>query len=367
MRPFFQLCLASSSLLALAACGPSRLSDTDITRLCTLTVRCSGGAVSQIACESAVTAQRDAANASGCGGQFGAVGRCAIRADECVSGGVPEDCVDEQMRLTTCQSRPRDTGPGVDAGRIEGFPDANLECAPSAEEFGFEQCSDRCDNDGNGAFDCNDEACCGSVECAAGTVCGGGSCPSASFEEGTTYCSDGCDNDGNGVFDCNDENCCASIECASGTVCGAGSCTAGEEYGTTYCSDGCDNDGDDVFDCNDSDCCSSLAGSCGAGTLCGVPGEPSDLRTTSGYLEVYYLGEWRAVCDDYFDMNAANVACRQMGYSGATSFSSTTGGSTFWLDDVTCTGSESTLDECSHLPWGEDNCGSTECIALVCF
>ncbi len=273
---FRTLALASSysalGLLAaslLAACGPSRLSDNDVNRLCMLQVRCSG-VITQEACVSAVESQRDTVNMQGCGGQFGAVARCAIRADECTA--LPADCADEQMRLTTCQSR-RDTGmtPTVDVG-MTTFPDTNTGCT-FGEEFGSTFCSDGCDNDSDGTFDCNDSNCCETVECPSGTLCGGGSCTTAS-ESIFEYCTDDCDNDGDGSFDCNDSGCCASLEgsCASGTVCGTTSCEPASLEEESYCEDGCDNDGDGTFDCNDSGCCAWLEGTCASGTLCGGGG-----------------------------------------------------------------------------------------------
>ena len=38
---------------------------------------------------------------------------------------------------------------------------------------------------------------------------------------------------------------------------------------------------------------------------------------TSGRLEIIKDGLWGTVCSYHFDMADANVACRQLGYSGA--------------------------------------------------
>lgn len=369
MRSIFLRTTAFASFSLLAACGPSRLSDADLTRLCELTVRCSSGIVSQASCEASLESQRDTANMQGCGGQFGAVGRCVIRADECTSGSLPEACQDEQMRLETCVARRQaDAGSGrTDTGFT--LPDAASGCTFAGEEFGASLCSDGCDNDENGVYDCNDSACCGSVECGAGTVCGGGSCTPAE-ELSFTYCSDGCDNDGDAVYDCNDSGCCETLagSCPSTTLCGETSCTPTSESEYTYCVDGCDNDGDGVYDCNDSGCCAALTGSCGLGTLCGEPVGDVSARNSNGFLEVYYMGEWRSVCDDGFDMSDANVACRMLGYSAAESFTTSVSGTNdnFWLDDLACTGSESSFTECTHSGWGVENCSATESVQVVC-
>ncbi len=101
----------------------------------------------------------------------------------------------------------------------------------------------------------------------------------------------------------------------------------------------------------------------------GGPVIPSPLRQgAGGMIEIFHEGEWRPICDDGFSMEEATVACRQLGLSGALGYSTVTGPTDdFWLDDVTCNGTESSLDECSHGGWGYDNCTSGETQAVECF
>ena len=94
------------------------------------------------------------------------------------------------------------------------------------------------------------------------------------------------------------------------------------------------------------------------------PGNGANL--SEGRLEVFYDGEWCTVCDDYWNEDEADVACRQIGFVGGSAedwdrfrnsfFPPGAEDQTIALDDVTCTGSESELAECRHQGWGRANC-----------
>ena len=61
------------------------------------------------------------------------------------------------------------------------------------------------------------------------------------------------------------------------------------------------------------------------------------------------------------------VVCRMLGFSfGYVMSSNVPGNGRIWLDDVNCTGSERSLIDCYHRPWGSHNCNHSEDVGIVC-
>lgn len=90
-----------------------------------------------------------------------------------------------------------------------------------------------------------------------------------------------------------------------------------------------------------------------------------------GQVQVFIFGRWGSVCSDYWDINDAQVACRQLGYPGAVEIKRGDYYGEGWdpvlMDDVQCTGEEETLSDCPRNPPGRHDCDYRyESASVVC-
>lgn len=90
----------------------------------------------------------------------------------------------------------------------------------------------------------------------------------------------------------------------------------------------------------------------------------------TGRVEIYFNGQWGTVCSNGWDINDANVVCKELGFPQATQAFTYAhhgqGSGPIWMDDVACSGSELLLSQCSHRGWGISDCTHSEDASVQC-
>ena len=90
----------------------------------------------------------------------------------------------------------------------------------------------------------------------------------------------------------------------------------------------------------------------------------------TGRVEIFYNGQWGTICDSGWNMNAAKVACRELGYKyGVRAIKGgevPVGTGKIWLDNLACSGSEKNISRCPHRGWGMGRCNHSKDAGVEC-
>ncbi|XP_071057276.1 uncharacterized protein [Onthophagus taurus] len=97
-------------------------------------------------------------------------------------------------------------------------------------------------------------------------------------------------------------------------------------------------------------------------------------KTNEGAVHVKAFNKVGFVCDDQFGLKDADVVCKEIGFEGALEIKSN-GFYTipdeykddgYLMDDVQCSGNETSLKDCDFNGWGNHNCRAKEIVGVVC-
>ncbi len=313
-------------------------------------------------------------------GGDGCSATCTVEAGwECPTAGMPcqrlcgngridegEECDGSDFGMVTCEGR--------------GFGGGTLRCTSS------------CTIDTSGCSSCGDGSVDPGEECD-GTNLAGHTCSTRGFTGGTLSCRDDCTFDTSMCTGCGDgtiqdgEECdgmdlggatCASEGFLGGTLGCRADCTFDTSACTTMgCGDGTIQAGEECDDGNTAtfDGCD---GSCQVEPTFYLPVRlVGGAGSNEGRVEVQFEGAWRDICNDRLAAGSivlasgdkfANVVCRQLGYTGTghTVYTAGGGSDTPLMDDVVCTGSETSLAQCDFAGWEVENCNGDEAIGVRC-
>uniref|UniRef100_A0A087XXD5 Soluble scavenger receptor cysteine-rich domain-containing protein SSC5D n=1 Tax=Poecilia formosa TaxID=48698 RepID=A0A087XXD5_POEFO len=90
----------------------------------------------------------------------------------------------------------------------------------------------------------------------------------------------------------------------------------------------------------------------------------------AGRVEFFDKGQWGTVCGESWDINDATVVCRQLNCDRAHKITKMTeyglGSGQTWIDQIECSGRESTLSQCPQRPYRDRTCNTTAKAGVIC-
>ena len=90
----------------------------------------------------------------------------------------------------------------------------------------------------------------------------------------------------------------------------------------------------------------------------------------AGRVEFYDKGQWGNVCGESWDVNDANVVCRQLDCGRTHKITTMAeyghGTGHTWIDQIECNGMESTLSQCPQRPFRDKTCNTSSVAGVVC-
>ncbi|XP_066574375.1 macrophage scavenger receptor types I and II isoform X2 [Amia ocellicauda] len=94
------------------------------------------------------------------------------------------------------------------------------------------------------------------------------------------------------------------------------------------------------------------------------------LTPRQGRVEVYHEGQWGTICDDKWDITDGSVVCKMLGFQRAdrvyTHAYFGRGIGNILLDEVSCTGKETSIFDCQSSAVGKSDCTHSEDAGVSC-
>ena len=93
-------------------------------------------------------------------------------------------------------------------------------------------------------------------------------------------------------------------------------------------------------------------------------------KPDEGRVEIYHDGQWGTICDNGWDFDDADVACFELGFTGADKAlmgdQVPNGVGRIWLENVDCYGTENNIKMCDNSGWGTSTCNHNKDAGVKC-